>query len=298
MLNLSEDVTNYIDTVFKGDMVELIKEGMVILERFHFPNYEEEYTNLIYSPDTIDPSDIPDMFRVKLEDHLRHIVEVHQITLSKDYVPTLTELLEICNTLLIVPNLEDMSFVRYRALSDNEPKETLVELLERYSSLGIVRSMEIVENVSESFIEALVASCGEECQVDQLSLDRNHLKYCNYFFEFIENSECLGLKFFNEGYGNKLTLDELLKLITFPIDDYLDDLLDKNPAQAALDVLSLLIITRDQYELPLVKFKDLSDMFTSDTMYVTRLTGMMTSILNDFSVFLTAKKQEEELNND
>lgn len=296
MLNLSEDLASFILLAFNDTRKELIFEGFKILEGFSFPNYEDSYMEVVYAEDSVDHMLKLDLFVNQLEEHLTVVINQHGIELSSDIPATLEELVEICNTLLILPNLEDMSFIRYRALSNEDPSDVLVQLLTRYSSLPMVRSMELVENVSQILIDSIKEVCGEECKESSITIDNNHLKYCNYFFEFIERTPCLGLKFFEEGYGNKLTLDELLKIITFPIEEHLDRLLELNPSQAALDVLSLLLITKEDYDVPMVKFKELSEMFTTNTLYVTRLTNMMVAILNDFGMFLEAKKQEEEAN--
>lgn len=296
MLNLSTELASYIELVFNDSRKEVILEGFKLLEGFSFPNYEDEYSDIIYNEGNVDRVIRQDLFINILTDQLVSIITQHGIELSKDFIPRLEELTEMCSVLLMLPNLEDMSFIRYRVFSEEDSKTVFIQLLGRYSDLTIVRSMELIENVSESLLEAIKELCGEQCRNSTITIDNAHLKYCNYFFDFIERTPCLGLKFFEEGYSNKLTLPELLNIITFPIEDYLDEKLELDPAQAALDVLSILLITKEDYDVPMVKFKDSSDMFTTNTLFVTRLTNMMVSILNDFGMYLEVRKKQEELN--
>lgn len=295
MLNLSDELERFINIAFTDSRRELVFEVFSILETFSVNDYEDKYMDILYREDTIDTIVRNQIFLELLEKDLSEIITQHAITLSEDYKATIDELVEVCNLLLLIPNLEDMSSVRYRVLSEDEPRMVLVALLDRYTSLPMLRAMEILEDVSEGLIDSMKEMCGEDCQENQIVIDRNHRKYIELFFDFINRTPCLGLKFHEEGYSTKLTTEELIKLVSFNMDEHIDKTLITSPAQAALDVLSILIITKEEYEIPLTKFKIHSELFTSDTVQVTRLSHMILGIMNDFGIHLQATKQQEAL---
>lgn len=295
MLNLSNDLASYIELLFPGNRKPSVLSCFSLLEQFSLPDYETKYMDTLYSNNRSDPIDKVDIFIDLLYGDMISIIEDHDIVISKDVGASLDELIEVCNLLLILPRLEDMTSVRYRVLSEAEPTDIFVQLLERYTSLSTIRSMEIVESVSKSLIDSIEELCST-VEDNTVTIDREHKKYAERFFAFIDNTPCLGLKLYEEGYGVKLNLDELLNLSSVPIDDLISKTLITNPAQAALDTLSLLVITKGDYDVPLVKFKDNVDVFTKDTMEVTRLSHMVLGIMNDFSNYLEAIKQQEKLN--
>lgn len=295
MLNISEDLDNFITLAFNDYQQTLLREAFGLLEAFTLPEYEDKYLQLLYDEDGVDPTARNSLFLDKMEKDLVFLIEQHAITLTKDSSIALEDLVEILNMLVLLPNLENMSTLRYRVLSEEEPRMLFIQLLEHYTSVPLLKAMELIEDVSQSLIDSMKELCGEECDDVREEIDRNHQNYIVKFFNFINHTECMGLDLHRQGYSNKLTVEELLRLIPTNMEEHIDNKIIRQPAETALDVLSILIITKDEYEIPLTKFKSVAELFTSNSLYITRLTHMMLGIVNDFGVYLEACKQQEKL---
>ena len=224
------------------------------------------------------------------------IIKDHSIVLDSDAEPTLDECNEVAQFLYIIQNLEDYDTVSYRLNAEDTPKRIIVDLIEQYSLLSKPRIMEIIEGVDYKFIESLKNFIEDKVSDEKEHIDTKHVTYIKTFFEYIgEETQCLGKDFYDRGYLN-VTLEELTNLLTYDLADYLDKNIVNKAGQTALDVLSVLIVTKDNYDMPLMKFSKFNHLFTSKLDNVTKLTGIMMSMLGDFNMFMNAKKQKEMIN--
>ena len=264
MVNISDLTAYYIATTYLPELQKDILESFSLLEAFGLKYYEDKYIELIQRKDSITSDTKQDQFLIYLQSDISRIIEDHDIHINYDETPTLEELNEIAHFLYIIQNLENYEYVSYRVHSDSTPRLIIIDLIEYYTLLKRHRVMQLISSVSDKLIEALKAYTEDKIHTTTF-LDQSHLKHIYYFFKFTENHPSLGLTYFNQGYRNT-TLEELLNLIDLEVDLYIDELIDTklNLPQAALDVLSLLILSKDTYEIPLLKFKQNVHLFTID----------------------------------
>lgn len=294
MVNLSELTIYYIGVTFQPELQKVIYSSFSILENFGKKFYEDKFIELIQREDSISSDTKRDSFITYLEEEVRTIVEEHYIQLNAESNITLNELNEIANFLYIIQNLEDYDLITYRLYASDSPRNILIDIIEHLTLISKPRLFEIISIVDDKIILSLQNFISDK-QDKQESIDHKHLKHIRLFFSFIENTKCLGLTYFNECFTN-ITLKELLELSKIDIALHIDKIILLDKAQAALDCLSLLVLCKDSYELPLLKFKQNTSMFTSSLENVTKLESIILSLLNDFSMFLDVKKQEESLN--
>lgn len=296
MLNLSQITAYYITTTYLPIVQKTIFESFTLLESFGLQYYEDKYVELIQRSDGITSESKQDQFIFYLQADIAKIIEDHFIKINHYQTPTLEELNELAHFLYIIQSLENYDIVAYRLYSDDTPKNVLTDLITHFTLLSKPRSMELIESVSERFIDALRAYIEDKVQ-ETNQLDKSHLTKLKMFFKFIENSPCLGLTYYEQGYIN-VTLEELLNLISLDVPAHIDDHIEKqlNVAQAALDTLSILMLCKDTYEIPLLKFKQNSFLFTNKLEHVTKLHTAMFNMLNDFNMFLDVEKEREKAN--
>lgn len=296
MINLAEITIYYINNTFSLEQQKNIYSAFSILEAFGRKFYEDQLIDLIQRESDITSDTKHDMFINILEEEVEKIIEEHFIFLNKDIPITLREMTEVANFLYIVQNLEDYSQVSYRLHAEDTPRNIVIDLMEYLTLLDKPRLMEIISHVEDYFINSLKEFIKDKEESSTEKVDTKHLKFIRYFFEFIEKSDCIGLRFFNGNGFISVTLQQFFDLISDNISAYIDKTILTNRAQAALDCLSILIICSDSYELPLLKFKQNTALFTQNLENITKLEASMASMLNDFNMFLEVKKQEEVIN--
>lgn len=292
MLNISELTGYYINTTFHEGVTENIYSSFSLLESFNSGSYEDKYISLIERSDAISNTDKSDQFIMYLESDIRAIIDAHSVYVSKDINITLNELNEVCHFLYIVQNLEDYSYISYRVNAEDTDRNIICDLIVYLTLLDKPRVMEIIESVSPNLISAIKEIAKDKYTISD-EVNKLHLTTINNFFKFIKSSECLGYKYFNQGYKD-VTLETLVNLLDIDLPDYIDKLTITNSAQAGLDILSLLIISKDTYELPLLKFKQFNSYFTNNLTHTTKLNYVITAILSDFGVFLNILEQRKK----
>ncbi len=295
MLNLSDVTSFYIEHKFINEMKTLVLDAFSLMEDFQLNFYEDKYIETINRYETMSDDDIYTVFNNLLVKDILAIIEAHEVTIDTDGQPSLADLVEVARGLLLTANLEDYSYVRYRVSTEQPPRATLLDLLERYTMLSRLRLMEIIGEVKESLVESL-EKLTEDVSDEENSINESHRKYVARFFKYIEGIKCLGLELKEKGYGITSTLEELLSLQTTDMVSHTEKTATTDLAQAALDILSLLVYTTDEYNLPVFKFKKNSHLFTSDSNLAMRLNNALLAMMNDFTVFLSVCDQEEKAN--
>lgn len=294
MLNLSELTLHYIENTYVDILKNDIYQSFILLENFGLKFYEDKYIDLISKTDTISNDDKAINFVFKLKEDIGSIILDHYIYLNNDIEISLNELNEIVHFLYIIQNLEDYELITYRLYAEDTPKNITVDLIAYYTLLTKPRLLELIKLVEEAFIKSLQLFIQDRVNTTS-HIEYKHLQHIKLFFKFINNTNCLGLSFFNNGYVN-VTLEDFINLTTIDLVSYIDNMILTNGAQAALDILSILVICKDTYEIPLLKFKQLNFYFTSKLENVTKLEHIIFNILNDFNMFLEVEKQREASN--
>jgi len=297
MLNINELTLYYIQVTFHEELRRIIYTSFSLLEMFGLKFYEDKYTELIQRRDTIDVDDKRDNFLYLIKQDIIKIINDHGVRLDMDMDVTLNECNEIAHFLYIVQNLEDYTDISYRLYAQDTSKNIFVDMVESLTLLSKSRLLEIIDYVDDSLITSLkdFIEDRERNLVSVEALDRKRLKYIQTFFSFIGDNKCLGRTLYETGYTS-VTLEELTNLLRYNISDYIDKEIISNLPQAALDVLSILIITKDNYTLPLIKFSKFSYLFTNKLENVTKLHATILAMLNDFNMYLEATNQKELVN--
>ena len=294
MININELTLYYIQVTFQPELQKVVYTSFSVLEMFGLKFYEDKYTELIQRDDTIDTENKRDNFLFKLKQDVSKILSEHGITLDTDADITLNDVNEIAHFLYIVQHLEDYSDVAYRLHALDTPKNIVTDLIQSLTLMSKSRLLDIISDVSPNLVASMKQYIADkEDSLDNVeSLDVKHRKYVNMFFTFTNQTECLGKTFYENGYTN-VTLEELTNLISYNLAERLDKQILTNLPQVALDVLSILIITKDNYTLPLIKFSKSNHLFTSQLEHVTKLQGTILAMLNDFTMYLEATNQKE-----
>lgn len=294
MADISELTQVYITENFPEGVQQKILEALTLLDKFEIRFYEDDLEGLIAMEGMAEKDDIRDLFLEKVSRYAQSVAEEHGIFLNEDQEVTLTERIEVVQFLLLVQDLEDKSLLAYRLHSDDTPRNILTSLLGRYSYLEEFRAMEIVERVDVKLIEAMKAIC-KDTQLSEERIDQKQREEWKIFSAFINNAaETLGNTLASKGYS-KIDYSSLYSLEKAFIDRCFHANETANRPQAAVDAVSLLLICKDTYQLPLMEFdKQLTPLF-SNMDNVTAVKHIAMQILKDYEVFKEAYLKKQQL---
>ena len=282
---LSDEIAYYIETKFDSQTVCVIYEAFGVLRSFNINYAEDKYRNLISREDTITSDDKADNFILGLENDLREVIKFHSITLTDEHLPIYL-LNEICQALYLISNLEDYRYVLHVLSADTTYKEKIVALFTNYSLLTELTLRTIIHDVGKGLIQAIENLAYEHSdKYETEAINKKYLNKVNQFFSFTKDEQSLGKLLFDKGYIN-LTFDELCQLTTIDIHSYLDEVYTKSPAKAALDLLSLLMISTDYIDMPLFGYEKMSDLLFTDQNKILTVKNIMVVMLSDFRDYL------------
>lgn len=294
MLNIETITYYFISNSYIAETQTELLNSFSLFEEFGLKFYEDKYIELIRKQDSISSSDKIDNFIYLVKKDLHDIIKQHNIVITTDIDVTVREYNEIVHFLYLIQNLESYDEVSYTLFSLRNSRHILVDLIESLTLLSKSRLLEIVQEVNDSLLDSLKEFIVDKLSTQDSDVSTGRDKYIHEFFTFINNHECLGKTLLEQGYRN-LTLEELSNIISINIPNHIDALAQTNLAQAALDTLSLLIITKDNYNLPILKFNKSTHIFSTNLNNISRIKESIFSMLNDFNLYSTAAHQQERL---
>lgn len=292
MLDLQDVTLEYLQHKFQPELLTVMLDACGVLQRFNLTQYEFDLVNLITQGQEMEDGDIRTIFISRVVQELDKLLTDHFIYLDEDAEPTLKERVEIALFLSLLQDLENPEQAAYRVNGYGSPKTILVDLISVYSTVPRFRAMELIANVDERLIQAMAAMLNDK--TEQVGNDIHQRELWRRFYSFINGSDCLGVRLHKEGYFG-LTLEEILSLSRFSLQEYLNQAATTRIPQAALDVLSLLYICRDTYETPLLGFDKNSTTLLSEYEHITRVRGVMTAIIGDYTLWLKTYEQAQVL---
>lgn len=293
MLNLSDLLVYYIEYTFHEVKKKVIYSSFAMLEMFGVQFYEDKFVDLLSRRDDIDNNTKMDNFVALLQRDVYEVIQAHGIELQAG--TSLRECNCVLNFLYLVQNLDDYDQITSVLYSDLPERQIVSHLIQKLTPMSLVECMEAIESVSPGLIESLKKLIEDRSpSTEEVDIDLAHRKHLQAFFDFTGKTECLGMSLYEKGFVT-LTLQELIDLVPMSVDEHIDNLMLTNVPQATLDVLSLLVITKDNYQNPLEKFNQNTHLLSSKPENVTRLGNTLKHMLTDFDQFMEMIRQKEKL---
>ena len=280
--SLDDEVVAFIEQCFTHEQVDLIQTTLSLLQRFDMKFYEDELTRLIFTEIETEEK------RLKIFDILTHtvrsVIRDHAIQLDDEGAPTLKELCDILAFLSIVQALEDFYPIKGRLFSFDDPRYVLADLIDFLSELPSHRVLEIVSEVKPGLIRA-IQKIALEKETEHGDCSVAYLRNFNRFIKFLGDQDLLALRMFRDGYRD-LDYEDLLHLSPYPVDRYITTRLKENITLACLELVGLLLLSRDSYEIPLNHIDQRLMMFAGTLQEQEAMKRLVTAIIGDFTEFI------------
>ena len=286
------EINDYIDATCNPDLADLYKHSIEILDAFDLRDYEEDFHDLVATCHNMSIDQVSDKFRSLILAKLDYIIEQHMIFLNKDEV-TLANRNEILDGLFVLQALDSYYDVLTILDSDTSDEEKVCEMLSRYCTLSSIDILVILDRVDSTFLDTVrqVAEADSEKYI-----------YTNLQSEDL-NKIVGGLKDFQAFKPDHLTLGVLLAksgiLLGQPLKTYIphtiDVFKDKPNIDLAYHIYSLMLISGDCFNNPVLGFKEKSNYFFNDLNQIVDINKMINIINGELSLFLT-KRRDQEMN--
>lgn len=285
MIKLSEEIRNFIYFNINDLTVPNMFLAFDMFDKFSLPFYEDKYFNIIYSEDDIEPMDIPVIFTETVCRDMETIIKSHAISLIDDPAPTFDTLLKLCQGLYTLQNLEDFYIVE-RIMSTNNPNEfKLAQIIQTYTELDMILSLECLELVSDTFFEQLqeLIDVRRNELTDESGKDPKRVITAT-FFKYLGEQDTLGGRLFNQGFDKPIEFNDLIAILPMNVKNYIAEQLRQGPAYAAINILSLLMVCSDTREQPVTAYKEVSELLLDSPETITAIYNILVNMHNGFMI--------------
>lgn len=288
MLSLQETTVHYMHQQFQPELFTLLVDCCTTLGCFAVSQFEDDLINLLAAAEDMHTDEVRDQFVSRIRQALMDAIEEHFIKIDKEATPTLAELNELAKAIFCIQDLDDMSAVEYRVNGLGTAKQILIDLMKTYGQLNQFRAMEIIADVDTKLIQAM-----QLMAQDKAKEPADHSKHATTWRNFTrflgKDAPCLGLTFKQNGYFG-LTFKEMVALVPTSIPAYIDKVAPEGLPQAALDLLSVMMLCTDTYEDPIASLGEHTSDLLSDATHLGQIKKSMNDMYIDFNNWLQAHK--------
>ena len=290
MAQLSDIHSQFLRENFTLELQSLIQKAFDIAQAFDDHFVEDPFVSLISAESLAEKDIITQSYISRLKQTLGGYIASCGVTLDWEQDITLSELIGLCDLLLLIPRLESFELLEYIVNSEHPSRIIFVALGVVLSTLSEVRLMEIIEDANDELISRLKAIGLEEAP--QRDIDPEHQKCWDVFSKFTDNTPCLGKTLRDSGFANN-TIEELLAFIPTKVLEEIVERTINNVPQTALDLLSLLVVGKNTYQDVIVSFKQHVKFFLTDTQLITRVETAFMAMVSDFEVYQRALREAQ-----
>jgi hypothetical protein len=238
---------------------------------------DSEFAELAVTSDNYTQDAIVDLFSYKLRTALDRLLEEHALYLKPETS------LETCNEIVagvfLLQNLADYSMVAEILESYLDHEEQLIAILGYVSALNDIQLADAFSKTDGVFLTALrnfITQRSVTPAVEHSDDEGPLLVKLKRFRQFIDSNSALGITLLEDGVPCALPLEQYLGHL-----QHLDQTTLALP-QLALDILSVLLLSPDSYQLPLLAYRKHSHGFITDLTTISQVDAIITHILNDF----------------
>lgn len=281
---MEEIINVFVENHFTEEFTEQVHISFGLFTALDYDLPFQAFADMAMNESSVDTSTMKDTFVLKLHEHLNFVLTQYKIKLV-DWAK-IEEKNEIIRALVAILHVEDYTGI-IRSLETMEPDEVqLSEALSEFTTFDITKIMELLEEVSPVTIQTLKNFIYEKEKAEELQ-------------NYTEPKIIRHMRFFNEVFGKDnlayhmvsgqmLTGQTFETYIPFVIQVY-------NPAadikKTALDILSVLFISSDGFNSPLLTYRKNSHKLIDELNVITKVE---VEILNHIAKLAEHKKAADE----
>lgn len=234
-----------------------ICRALELIDLFGFELFQDSLIEIITNPQ-IDSMNMEDRVIATILAKMNFILKEHGIHIIES--ATLYDFNELCSSLYNLQTLEDPSLVIYRVNAADSNEEIAQDVISYTCYLETSDIRLLILEVEDKFIEALKNLSVEE-SIE--TAEREHRLIINAYNLFTQGTDSLAKQLLLDGMPLTNTMKQLKNILPTPLEAlaFFEEAAEK-PANAAFEIWSLLLLSKDGYQLPLMVYrKVIKDLF-------------------------------------
>lgn len=275
-------IEGYIKNTFHPDFCDLIKEAFILMDNFELPDYEFDFVNLLLSSDDAMPQATQDHFTTLIHQKLDFIIHSHLITLND--TTALHQKVAVLEGLYAVQHLNDYSNIVTILDSEYDHEEKLAEILEQVANITSLEFLTILKKFDKAILDTLKNYIyGKELNEGKIftsytETQRNIINNLKLFKKFNNDKKCLGIHLLD----SSVLIGAPLKAYVPYVNDYLTN---NDYKQLSLDLFSLLLLSNEGFNNPILAFRKHSGLLLDDLHSITKIDTLLTGLMLSFDKY-------------
>ena len=276
--------TLFTQTLFTPDMGSVLWRGYILLQRFDYPNLEEEFSNILSRYGDAHLADSASDLVSAVTTRLTDILKSHGLLLSQQDL-VIRHLVECVNILLVLQDVDDHGVLEQTLLSDSTPMDKIATIFSNYGNIEPMTVMEMFDSVDDSLLVALYAKYAKYTGSDEEPIPEHLGDVLKAYRKYIVSADIpmpIGLTMLEHGIRPGIAIDAYIGYIP-------NILITEDPVVMAHMVLSMVMLSyRNE---PLTKgYFEVATLILKEETVVEKIRPTFTQIANDFMNFLTLNK--------
>lgn len=259
-----------------------------IFNMFEYDEAYKEFFDLLNDDGNKSPDEIYDTFVEEIHKKLDFILKQHTIVLSETVGDYFTKN-EILEALYTIQSLEDYEFISRTMESELSDEEKLCSILAEYCSIDQFNLLNCIDEFSPTLLVRIKSMADEYLEDEDEDTEDNS--------DIIKNLKLFKECFGEDSLGIKMTTMGIIVGAEFKT--YLpfveNDIVAEKIEDTALNILSLLYMTREGLSNPLEAYANNSEYLFQDLTTITEVRQKIIQHLGKFNEFKMVKHEKERV---
>jgi hypothetical protein len=274
-------IEGYVKDNFHPDMATEIFRTMEIFDNFDLRDYELALKDIVIGADESIPEETHDRFINQLQIKQNYILQQHSVIVNDDI--KIGEANELLDAFLLIQDLADYVPVLVVLESDMEDIEKFIEIMSQLSMLTTEDIFPLIQSFSPSLLENMKKyAYQKELNNNEMQPyseeERRILDNFKLFRLFVKNRHAAGIQLLTSGILIGQTLADYLPYVG-------NELKKEDKVQVSLDIISLLLLTKDGYNNPIKAFREMDQRLFDDVADNMRIDTIIMQGIGEFEAF-------------
>lgn len=282
--NMNELISEFVASQFTPELIEDILRSFELFEVFNSQDHEEKLIDVL-TDSNLTPIDQKDGVFKAIHAIVNHILEAHTIETYNDTPLHVKN--EILSALFLVQHLEDSTPFQIALESHENDEEILAFIISQLSSLEVTDVMTAIASFRPSVLKMLKQYLVSKEQEENIPKVEKYIKILKDLKAFSKKDDLIGLKLTESGMllgQNLQTYASFVQGIDIGDVDTL-----------AWNILSLLYMTPDGFNSPILAYRRHSHIFFEDMSVIGMVENKLAMHLNRFNEYQKALHEKIRL---
>ena len=284
------DIMDFLHASTPPQLVDLYKHSFEIFDVFQLADYEIDFITLASTSENYTTDQLVSSVRHLIESKLDYIINEHGVELTED--ATVSNKNEILDALYIVNTLDNYYDVLTQLEAESGHEEQLSEILSMYCTMSSVDIMSVLHSVDDKLLTSIrtVAEASSKYTTNLSPPDKS----IPYIVERLKELQSFKPEHMTLG----MLLAKSCVPLAQPLKNYIhytfEVFTDKPHIDIAYHIYSLMLISLEYHNNPILGFKECGNLFFNDVETINQVDKIIVRINGELSMFLNVLKNKEQ----